>query len=330
MRSFAFLLTRRWLIFAVVVALLTWLAWWLGEWQFGRLEDRRAKNSQVVANEKAEPAPVDEVMSTDGGPDSGDEWRLVTATGEYDTDNTVIIRYRTREGEAGVDVVVPLVTEDGTAVAVDRGWMPTENRGGNPDDVPEPPQGTVTMTGWLRIDSGDSSAKVVDHSARSVSGEQIGSALDLPMYRGFVDLHEEDPEPAESLAPVELPDLGEGPHFFYGLQWWFFGLLAVVGFGWLARDEWRKSRGGKGSGPNPGRSDDADPPGPDPQGDDPQRPDVGAPTQDGEGSPGASPDTSPGTSPDLSRDTSAEQDSEAALHPAVDRDHGSGDVRSRG
>ena len=37
---------------------------------------------------------------------------------------------------------------------------------------------------------------------------------------------------------AELPDLGNGPHFFYGLQWWFFGLLAVFGFFYLAYDEW--------------------------------------------------------------------------------------------
>ena len=35
------------------------------------------------------------------------------------------------------------------------------------------------------------------------------------------------------LEPAELPDLGNGPHFFYGLQWWFFGLLAIFGFGYL-------------------------------------------------------------------------------------------------
>ena len=33
--------------------------------------------------------------------------------------------------------------------------------------------------------------------------------------------------------------LNNGPHFFYGLQWWFFGLLALFGFGYLAWDEWR-------------------------------------------------------------------------------------------
>ena len=46
-----------------------------------------------------------------------------------------------------------------------------------------------------------------------------------------------------ALAPVELPELDNGPHFFYGLQWWFFGVLALFGFGYLAWDERRKRPG---------------------------------------------------------------------------------------
>ena len=52
-----------------------------------------------------------------------------------------------------------------------------------------------------------------------------------------MELLSEDPAPAESLEPAEAPDTGEGPHFFYGLQWWFFGVLALFGFGYLAYDE---------------------------------------------------------------------------------------------
>ena len=62
------------------------------------------------------------------------------------------------------------------------------------------------------------------------------------MYRGFVSLERESPQPQQALVPVELPDLGEGPHFFYGLQWWFFAALALFGFGYLAWDEQRKAR----------------------------------------------------------------------------------------
>jgi cytochrome oxidase assembly protein ShyY1 len=42
---------------------------------------------------------------------------------------------------------------------------------------------------------------------------------------------------------AERPDLSNGPHFFYGLQWWFFAALAVFGFGYLAWDERKKLRG---------------------------------------------------------------------------------------
>ena len=68
--------------------------------------------------------------------------------------------------------------------------------------------------------------------------------LPYPLYRGFVDLAEESPEPATELQPTELPDdTSNGPHFFYGLQWWFFGALAIFGFFYLAWDEARQRRG---------------------------------------------------------------------------------------
>ena len=64
---------------------------------------------------------------------------MVEATGTYAVDDTVIVRYRTRDGEAGVDVVVPLELADGTSLLVDRGWYATDNRGATSEDVPEPP-----------------------------------------------------------------------------------------------------------------------------------------------------------------------------------------------
>jgi cytochrome oxidase assembly protein ShyY1 len=66
-----------------------------------------------------------------------------------------------------------------------------------------------------------------------------------------VDLEEERPEAAEPLAVTDTPDLGNGPHFFYGLQWWFFAALAVFGFGYLAYDERRKLRAAEASGCEP-------------------------------------------------------------------------------
>ncbi|MEZ5191202.1 MAG: SURF1 family protein [Nocardioides sp.] len=232
------LVSRRWAMFAVVVALLVYLAWWLGQWQFHRLEDRRARNATTVANEQAAPVPVDRVLAVGEPVPETDEWRLVEARGTYDPGGTVIVRYQSRDGASGVDVVVPLVTASGAAVLVDRGWLASENSAALPE-VPPPPAGEVTVTGWVRVDGTGSSTKVTDRSTRAISSEAIGPALDRAVYGGFVDLKSEDPAPSQPLTRAELPDLGEGPHFFYGLQWWFFGALAVFGFFYLAYDEWR-------------------------------------------------------------------------------------------
>jgi cytochrome oxidase assembly protein ShyY1 len=215
-RSVRFLATRRWILFAIV---------------------ERNENAPVV--------PVDQVLAPGREVDEDDEWRVVQATGTYDVEDTVVVRYRTRDGASGVDAVVPLVTEDGTAVLVDRGWVATDNTAADPADVPEPPAGEVTVTGWVRVDATGDSTEVTDRSTRAISSEAIGAALDREVYGGFLDLRSEDPEPEHPLEPAELPELNNGPHFFYGLQWWFFGVLAVFGFCYLAYDEWRKQQGGE-------------------------------------------------------------------------------------
>jgi cytochrome oxidase assembly protein ShyY1 len=245
-RSWVFLVSRRWLGFAVVVGLLAWGAWWLGEWQFSRLEDRQARNALVERNEQAPPVPVSDVLPVEGELPGADEWRSVTATGSYAVDETVVVRYRTRDGLAGVDVVVPLVLDDGTAVIVDRGWLRTDNRAATPAIAPAPPEGEVTITGWVRRDATGDSTTVDERSTRAISSDAIGAAVGRDLRDGFVELRDEDPAPPEPLEPVELPELDNGPHFFYGLQWWFFGLLALFGFGYLAWDERRGPRTTRG------------------------------------------------------------------------------------
>lgn len=243
MHQLRFLLSRRWIAFALVVVALAWVAWRLGEWQFHRLEDRKERNAIIERNEREGAGAVSDVMAPGRPVTLEDEWRIVEATGTYAVDDTVIVRYRTREGSAGVDVVVPLELADGTSLLVDRGWFATDNRGATTEDAPEPPAGEVTVTGWVRRDATGDSTAVTDKSTRSVNSDRIGEALGREVLGGFIDLRSESPEPAVALEPVELPEMDNGPHFFYGLQWWFFGALAIFGFVYLIYDE---SRGGRG------------------------------------------------------------------------------------
>jgi cytochrome oxidase assembly protein ShyY1 len=230
-------------LFAIAVAALAWLASQLGEWQFHRLDERRAENRLVARNLDQPPVSLDALMSVDKAVSPRDEWREVTAHGTWDDEHTIVVKYQTRDSGPGVDVVTPLVTEDGSAVLVDRGWLSTKNSGGTRPRLPAAQAGPVTVLGWVRVDGTGGSTTVTDLATRAISSRAAAEVLPYPLYRGFLDLHTESPTPDHRLGASELPDdKSEGPHFVYGLQWWFFGALAVFGFGYLAYDEWRRKR----------------------------------------------------------------------------------------
>lgn len=238
-----FLLSRRWVLFFLAVVFMAWGAVRLGEWQFHRLHDREQRNAWTERNLAAAPAPVADVLSADAPLPPSREWQRVTATGTYEPAGTFVVRYQTRDGEGGVDVVTPLRLDDGSAVLVDRGWMATQDPRTAPGDTPAPPPGRVEVSGWARADSTGDKTSITDGSTREISSRAATGLVSGTLLQGFVDLEKETPAPTAALVPADLPDLGEGPHLFYGIQWWFFGALAVGGFGYLV---WDEARGGGG------------------------------------------------------------------------------------
>lgn len=239
-----FLLTRRWIGFALFVIVLAGVCTRLGFWQIHRLEHRLDSNKVTRQHFAADPVPLDHVVARGEGVPDDQQWRRVTATGTYDVDRQVTVKFMTRDGAPGVDVVTPLVLSDGTAVLVDRGWMPTDNTGDRPDSIAAPPSGTVTVTGWLRPNNGADRGAVTpnDGQVRAISSKGLASYVGHDLRDGFLNLRSQSPKAAESLELEPKPDLGQGPHFFYALQWWFFALLAVSGYVYFAIVERRERR----------------------------------------------------------------------------------------
>src|SRR6187200_3098041 len=104
--------SRRWVLFGITVVLLTCAAYLLGRWQLHRLTERENGNAVVRTNLEADPAPVSDVLEVGRPVDEGDEWRRVVARGTYSPDESIVIRYQTRDGASGVDIVTPLRTVD--------------------------------------------------------------------------------------------------------------------------------------------------------------------------------------------------------------------------
>lgn len=244
-RVFGFLLSRRWALFALAVIALGVVTWRLGEWQFDRLGERRADNSIIERNLAADPIDVRKVMDQQQGVTEAEQWRTVLMTGEYDAEEQVLVRYRTRDGKPGVSVVTPLRLDDGSVVLVERGWSSAPNSGAADVEVPDPPRGEVDVRGWTRQNqSGETGAITpADGQVRLISSAGFAGHLGDSLRPGYVSLDREEPPPAHSLdAGPEMPELNSGPHFFYGLQWWFFGALALGGFGYFAWVEARDRR----------------------------------------------------------------------------------------
>ncbi|AKH81694.1 membrane protein [Streptomyces sp. CNQ-509] len=245
---YRFLLSRQWVIVTLVAVLLIPVMIQLGFWQFHRHEDRVARNDLVARNLKAEPVPVDRLMREGRTVPREDTWRTVTATGAYEPEREVVVRQRLgADDKQGYFVVTPLRLADGSAVLVNRGWVPAGADLTTFPEVPPPPAGEVTVTGRLRPDETTGSgirdkAGLPDRQVMLInSADEAADGLPGPVLGGFVELVGTSPKAAgKQPEPVSEPDHSSiGVHIAYAIQWWIFA--AAVPFGWwvLVRRERR-------------------------------------------------------------------------------------------
>ena len=243
MRELRFLGSARWVGFAIFVVALSAVCIQLGLWQFHKLDDRQVRNELVREHLDTDPVPLEDAVPAGDDVEADQEWTVVTVSGTYDVEHEVTVKFVNRDGRPGIDVLTPLVLENGSAVLVDRGFVETLRTNAAPDDLPEPPDGDVEVTGWLRVDStaGGQATFVNDGQVRAISSRGMAEHVPYDLRSGYVNLQEQTPA-SDGLEPEPRPDLGQGPHFFYGLQWWFFAALAIVGYGWFARAERQERR----------------------------------------------------------------------------------------
>jgi cytochrome oxidase assembly protein ShyY1 len=126
---------------------------------------------------------------------------------------------------------------------VDRGWLPIGNKNpGSPDSIPAPPTGPVTAVvrlkhGEPRLDRG-----APDGQLASIDLPTYGDQLAYPVLTGaYGQLASESPASAAMPFPFPKPATEEGTHLSYSLQWFAFGVLMFVGFGYAARQQARNA-----------------------------------------------------------------------------------------
>jgi len=92
----------------------------LGVWQIQRLHEKEALIASVEAGMKAAPIPLAEALKLGAAA----EYHHVRLMGRFLNDKELYLFSQGPMGAVGVDVVTPLVQENGQTVLVDRGFVP--------------------------------------------------------------------------------------------------------------------------------------------------------------------------------------------------------------
>jgi cytochrome oxidase assembly protein ShyY1 len=208
----------------------------LGFWQLRRLHDRRALNARILAGGSAPPVAIE---GTTLPPDAR-AFARASATGTYDTGHEVLVYGRNLDGEPGSDVVTPMRLPDGGAILVLRGWVPFAIQRA-PVAEAAPPSGAVTVEGTLLPDEGDGSNRPdADGIVRTLDVEGIASTLSYDVAPLPIRLTDQRPAQSGDLPrPEPPPQLSEGPHLSYAIQWFSFAVIALVGAVILVRRDRR-------------------------------------------------------------------------------------------
>lgn len=241
---YRFLYSKRWLALLAVVVVFVVACVELGFWQLRRLEQRKKLNAAVSSHIHLPVAPI----GTARGDAAAVAYRRVSATGRYDVSQEVLLSGRAVNDRPGSDVLTPLKLGNGTALIVNRGFVPLAiNSPGSPQA--RPPSGDVTVTGILlpsekrgflgqrEPETGHLSTIV------RIDVQRIGRQLPYEVVPGlYLLLTTQQPNQSGSLPQAEsyIPDLSNGPHLSYAIQWFIFASIAAVGFLVVA---WRTANG---------------------------------------------------------------------------------------
>ncbi|MGH7480918.1 MAG: SURF1 family protein [Longimicrobiales bacterium] len=221
-------MTRAGIVASVVVIAAAAVCVRLGFWQLDRLDERRARNAALYGRMSAPPLSLGSVPADTSGVLS----RRIVISGTYDEARSMVVAGRAHRGVPGVYVVTPLRLGSG-AVLVERGWLPSPD-GATVDLEPIARAGRQTVEG-LALPLLDT-----EETARMRPFQRIWLRHDTEMatqlpYETAPFYVRALPDTARAVAyPRRLPppELDEGSHLSYAIQWFSFAAIALIG--WLS------------------------------------------------------------------------------------------------
>ncbi len=240
------LLTRRWVLTTLLVLAGVAVCIRLGIWQLDRLAARKEFNARVEAQLTAPELDLNRESLGAGLVDR--EYRSVTVSGEYDFGEEVLLRNQVYDSRLGYHVFTPLkISGSDQSILVERGWIPKEDAdAAGLQKYRE--NGRVTVKGVLRrsMESPDFGGVPNPTLAPGQNRLEAWSYINLAQIQQQSQLKllpvyiQQAPAAGLPAAPVReliLPEISEGPHLGYALQWFTFATILGVGYPFFVRQQ---------------------------------------------------------------------------------------------
>ena len=219
-----------------------------GFWQWSRHREVSSRNDRIEARQELAAVDAVELTTADHG---AVEFRTADLTGTWDPQGTVTIRNRSLGGAPGCHVVTPLVLAGGDAVLVNRGFANLPECDGARRTF-EPAAGEHHVTGLVRESQrrGAFGARDPDEgvltSLSRLDVDRIAQQYGRPLAGVYVELASESPAADPAPFPLPPPELSDGPHLSYTVQWFLFAAVGLIGYPLVL---WRQSRIGQAKAP---------------------------------------------------------------------------------
>jgi len=206
------------------------LCLWASHWQYARGVARHHRNFVIASHVDQPPTTLDAV----GSDINGAEWRTVSITGKFDSSHQILLRNQYSQGTYGFDLLTLFTDTGARTFWVDRGWIAAGQSAASTPKLPSTSSAVVAITGRIRLDDSlpqGSFFAISPGSKNLINKWNAQSKSTIKTENFYIDLLTASDPTMTPNVPVELPELTDGPHMAYALQWLFFA--GLVGYGRL-------------------------------------------------------------------------------------------------
>ena len=220
------LLRPSWIISHIFVLALLVSTVNLGFWQLRRLEERKSNNAQIMETTSRESVSVNDLYLHDK--DSYQNYVPVRAKGTFDENREVYLINRSRDAVPGVEVInsFALETDPVSHVVVNRGYLPYKIFNDGQSELWKPPSKMLELEGYIMLAFSD--GKLRGNEINRIDINLLSAEWGVPLLPVYLQQNQQTMN--DWPAQIKPPELTEGSHFSYAVQWFIFTLIGLVGY----------------------------------------------------------------------------------------------------